>query len=182
MESKGMREEKAVILDFLPNGYPFESRRLPIAQAIGVSYFTLLELIPRKGVKLQLKEEVYIGPSRREKIYFIRGRLDKEKITETAKLQLQDFIKKSVTEKEKHFIDFFNKAEVVSTRLHQLELLPGFGKKYLKLMLEEREKKPFSSFENIKKRLKNIPDPHKLIEKRLIEELTQNVRYRLFAA
>lgn len=176
------KEEKAIILDFLPNGYPLEGRRLPVAQAVGTSHFTLLELIPRKGIKLQLKEEVYIGPARRDKIYFIRGRLLKEKLTETAKYQIQDFVAKVVNEQEKKFVEFFNNAQAVNTRLHQLELLPGFGKKYTKLVLEERENKPFTSFDDIKQRLKSLPDPKKTVEKRLVEELTQETRYRLFSA
>lgn len=176
------KEEKAIILDFLPNGYPLESRRMAIAQAVGISHFTLLELIPRKGVKLQLKEEVYIGPAKRDKIYFIRGRLLKEKLTETAKYQIRDFVAKVVSEQEKRFIDFFNNAQAVNTRLHQLELLPGFGKKYTKMILEEREKKPFESFEDIKHRIKSLPDPKKTVEKKLIEELTQETRYKLFSA
>jgi len=182
IHQREMREEKAIIIDFLPNGYPLEMKRIPIAQAIGTLYFTLLELVPRKGAKFQLKEEVYIGPSKRDKIYFIRGRLNKEKITETAKLQIKDFVEKIIKEQEKRFVDFFNVAREVNTRLHQLELLPGFGKKYTKLILEEREKKLFTSFENMKKRLKNLPDPKKVVEKKLIEELTQEVRYKLFVA
>lgn len=177
-----MKEEKAVILDFLPNGYPLERRRMPLAQAVGTTHFTLLELVPRKGIKLDLKEEVYIGPARRDKIYFIRGKLPKEKLTETAKFQIQDFAAKVVNEQEKKFIDFFNNAQAINTRLHQLELLPGLGKKYTKLILEERDKKPFSSFEEMKQRLKSVPDAKKAVEKRLIEELTQETRYKLFAA
>jgi len=176
------KEEKAIVLDFLPNGYPLEMKRIPIVQAVGTSHFTLLELIPRKGIRLQLKEEVYIGSGARDKIYFIRGRLPKEKLTETAKLQIQDFVVKSVAEQEKRFVDFFNDAQAVNTRLHQLELLPGFGKKYTKMILEEHDKKPFASFDDMKQRLKNLPDPKKAVEKRIIEELTQDVRYKLFAA
>jgi putative nucleotide binding protein len=176
------REEKAMILDFLPNGYPMEPRRLPIAQAIGIDYFTLLELVPKRGTQLQLKEEVYIGEGKRDKIEFIRGRLFKQKLTETAKLQLQDFIIKTVDTKEDRFISFFNNAGAVSTRLHQLELLPGLGKKHTQAIIEEREKEKFKNFEDIKKRIKNIPDPKKIIEKRLIEELTEEVRHKLFVA
>lgn len=177
-----MKEEKAIIVDFLPHGYPLEMKRVPIAQAIGITYYTLLELVPRKGTKLELKEEVYIGPSRRDKIYFISGRLIKSKLTETAKLQIKDFVEKVIKEQEKKFVEFFNTAQAVNTRLHQLELLPGFGKKYTKMILEEREKRPFASFEDMKKRLKNLPDPKKVVQKRLIEELTQEQRYKLFAA
>jgi len=176
------KEEKAIIIDFLPHGYPLERQRLPIAQAIGLSHFTLLELVPRKEVKLELREEVYIGPDRRDKIYFIRGRLLKQKLTETAKLQLEDFVEKAVTEREKFFIEFLNSAGAISTKLHQLELLPGLGKKFTKAILEERERTPFKSFADLKDRLKSIPDIKKIIEKRLLEELTEEVRYKLFVA
>lgn len=176
------KEEKAVIIDFLPHGYPLEKQRLPIAQAIGLSHFTLLELVPRKETKLELREEVYIGPERRDKIYFIRGRLLKQKLTETAKLQLQDFVERAVTEREQFFITFLNSAGAISTKLHQLELLPGLGKKFTKSILEERERKPFISFADVRERLKSIPDIKKIIEKRLLEELTEEVRYKLFAS
>ncbi len=176
------REEKAIILDFLPHGYPLEMRHIPVAQAIGLNRFTLLELVPRRGVQLQLKEEVYIGEGKRDKIEFIRGRLFQTKITETGKLQLRDIIEKIIDTKEQMFVDFFNNAGAVSTRLHQLELLPGLGKKHTQAVIEEREKEKFKSFEDIKQRIKNMPDPKKIIEKRLMEELTEEVRHRLFVA
>ena len=47
-------------------------------------------------------------------------------------------------------------------------------------IVQERESKPFESFEDIKKRIKSIPDPKKVIEKRLLEELTEKVKYKLF--
>ena len=175
------KEETAIVLDFLPHGYPLEGKMIPIAQAMGMKFFTLLELVPRRGISLQPKEEVYIGSGKRDKISYILGRLPKEKLTETAKLELSEFVSKPVSEQEQRFVDFFNKAEPINTRLHQLELLPGFGKKHMQAILQEREQKPFESFEDIKKRIKSIPDPKKTIEKRLIEELTEKVKYKLFA-
>ena len=48
------KEEKTVILDFLPNGYPFDERpmymKTPVAQALGKEHFVLLELVPKKGI------------------------------------------------------------------------------------------------------------------------------------
>jgi putative nucleotide binding protein len=176
------KEETAIVLDFLPNGYPLEGKMIPVAQAIGSKYFTLLQLVPRRGVTLQAKEEIYIGAGKRDKISYILGRLPREKLTETAKIELQDFIVKAIAEREQVFVDFFNKAEPINTRLHQLELLPGFGKKHMNAVIDEREKSPFTSFEDIKKRIKSIPDPKKVIEKRLLEELTEPVKYRLFVA
>ena len=174
------KEDYAIILDYLPNGYPLGGRMNPIAQAIGEKTMALLELIPRRGVSLDVKEKVYIGPEKRDKIYYISGRLPREKITETAKIQLHEFVEKLVAEQEKKFVDFFNSARPINTRLHQLELLPGFGKKHMQEILAEREKKPFDSFEDIKERVKNTPDPKKAIEKRILEELLERQRFNLF--
>lgn len=174
------KEENAIILDYLPYGYPLGGKGQPIAQAIGEKTLALLELVPRRGMTLEAKEKVYIGPEKRDKIYFIAGRLPVDKLTETAKIQLQEFIEKVVAEQEKKFVDFFNQAQAINTRLHQLELIPGFGKKHTKEILEERKERPFESFEDIKTRLKSIPDPKKAIEKRLIEELSGSQRFNLF--
>jgi len=176
------KEEKAIILDFLPHGYPLEGRMIPIAQAIGAEYLTLLQLVPRKGTTLQLREEVYIGEGKRDKISYIYGRLPKEKLTETAKYQLEEFIKQFVEQKESKFVEFFNKADPINTRLHQLELLPGFGKKHTMAIIKGREENPFKSFTDIKERIKNIPSPQKAVEKRILEELESKVKYRLFVS
>lgn len=174
------KEEYAIILEYLPNGYPLEKRMIPIIQAIGEKSLILLELVPRRGVDLEVGERVYIGEGKREKIYYILGRLPKEKITESAKSQLQEFIGKVTKEREKEFVEFFNKAEAINKRIHQIELLPGFGKKHMKEILKQKEEKPFENFEEMKKRIQNLPDPSKAIEKRIIQELTNSERYNLF--
>jgi len=174
------REEYAIVLDYLPNGYPLERKMMPIVQAIGKKNLTLLELVPRKGIDLSIGEEVYIGNEKREKIYYILGRLNKEKITESAKNQIQEFIGKTIKENEKKFVDFFNKSDAINKRLHQIELLPGFGKKHMQEILKEREKKEFESFEELKKRISNLPDPEKSVEKRILNELIGEERYNLF--
>jgi len=175
------KEEYALILDYLPYGYPMQQgRMMPVAQAVGIKTLALLELIPRKGVALEGKEKVYIGSEKRDKIYYIAGRLSKDKLTETAKIQLQEFVGEVVAEQEKRFVDFFNTAQAINTRLHQVDLLPGFGKKHRQEILEEREKKPFESFDDIKGRVSNLPDPKKAVEKRILEELTEKQRFNLF--
>lgn len=173
------KEEYAVILEYLPNGYPLEGKMMPIAQAIGEKNLTLLELVPRRGVSMQPGQRVYIGDGKRDEVYYILGRLHREKLTEQAKAQLEEFIKRIVKENEKRFVDFFNKSDPINKRVHQLELLPGFGKKHTKEILERREEKPFENFEDIRK-IPNIPDPEKAIEKRIYEELTNMERYNLF--
>ena len=175
-----VREEKAIILDFLPYGYPLENRRLPIAQAVGDQNFTLLQLVPRRDVKFEVGEEVYIGEGKREKVQYILGRCPREKLTETAKIQLKEFITKSIEGQEEKFVNFFNNAQPINTRLHQFELLPGFGKKHTLSIIKAKEEKPFKSFEDIKQRVPNIPDPKKGIGKRIFEELTIIQRHNLF--
>jgi len=174
------KEEHAIILEYLPNGYPLERKMMPIAQAIGENNLTLLELVPRRGVNLEIGEKVYIGEGKRDKIYYILGRLHREKLTESAKNQLQEFIKRVVEEKEQEFVEFFNKADAINKRVHQIELLPGLGKKHMQEILKQRKEKEFESFEDMRKRVQNLPDPEKAIEKRILQELTSLERYNLF--
>ncbi len=174
------KEENAIILDYLPNGYPLERKMMPIAQAIGKRNLILLELVPRRGISLDVGEEVYIGEGKRDKIYYILGRLHREKLTESAKNQLQEFIEKIVKEREKEFIEFFNKSEAINKRLHQIELLPGFGKRHMQEILKQRKEKDFVSFEDMKNRIQNLPDPEKAIQKRILTELINIERHNLF--
>ena len=178
------KEENTIILDFLPNGYALDERpmymKTPIAQAIGKEHFVLLELVPKKGVHLQLYEEAYIGEGKRDKIHHIVGKIPMSKLTSTAKSELEFIIKDIVQKNGKKFVDFFNKAQPLSTRMHQIELLPGVGKKHMWEIINARDEKPFESFDDIKKRVKLIPNQEKLIIKRILEELEGEEKHRLF--
>ena len=178
------KEETVIVLDFLPNGYALDSRpmhlKTPIVQAIGKSHFILLELVPKKGVYLQPYEEVYIGEGKRDKIHHIIGRLPMDKLTQTAKIEMEQVIKDILEKNEKRFVDFFNKAQPLSTRMHQLELLPGLGKKHMWEILDSRKEKEFESFDDIKKRVKLMPDPEKAIIRRILKELAGNEKHRVF--
>lgn len=179
-----LKEEYAIILDFLPNGYPFDSRpmhkKTPIAQAIGKDHFTLLELVPKKGQFLQPYQEVYMGEGKRDEIHHIIGRISLDRLTQTAQFELNQIIKKLVEKNEKRFVDFFNKASPINTRRHQIELLPGIGKKHMWEIIEKRKEKPFENFKDIKERVKLMPDPESIVIKRIIVELKEEDKYRLF--
>ena len=174
------KEEYAIVIDYLPYGYPLERKMMPIAQAIGKSNFTLLELVPRRGLKLEIGEEVYIGEGKRDKVYYILGKLAFNKISEAGQAFLHEWIEKQISADDKKFVDFFNNAQPINTRLHQLELIPGFGKKHTQAILDERAKKPFESFEDLKSRVTNLPDPKTAIIKRILEELKGEERHYLF--
>jgi putative nucleotide binding protein len=60
-----------------------------------------------------------------------------------------------------------------------LELLPGVGRKHSQALLDERQKKPFESFDDIRKRVPAV-DPKKAIIERIMEELQEKDRHRLF--
>jgi len=61
-----------------------------------------------------------------------------------------------------------------------LELLPGFGKRMMWSIIEEREKEPIKSFEDLTKRT-GLKNPEKYIAKRIEEEISgKEERYFLF--
>ena len=148
------KEEYAIILEYLPNGYPLERKMLPLAQAVGEKNFTLLELVPRRGEALEIGEKVYIGEGKRDKISYILGRLKREKITEAAKNQLQEVIKNVLSLDPLKFVNFFNKADPINKRLHQIELIPGIGKKHMQEIIKQREEKEFPTFQIQKRQLR----------------------------
>jgi putative nucleotide binding protein len=179
-----VREENAIVLDFLPHGYPFDTRpmhrKTAIAQAIGKENFTLLEVVPKKGINLQPNEEIYIGEGKRDKVHHVSGRIPSEKLTQTAKGELEYVITELVRKNKQRFVDFFNNSGAISTRRHQIELLPGIGKKHMWEIIEARKEKTFESFEDIKKRVNLLPDPEKAIVKRILAEINEEDKYRLF--
>jgi putative nucleotide binding protein len=168
-------EEYAIILDYLPLGYVKEGiptyKRKPVAQAIGKEEFTLLELIPKEDINLDIHQKVYIGSGKRDEISRVNRRLKYEDLTATAKVELNYVIEEIIKAKEDKFVEFFNEAGPISTRLHQLELLPGIGKKHMWDIIKARKEKPFESFDDIKKRVTMLSDPLKLISKRILLEL-----------
>lgn len=175
-----MKEEYCIILDFLPNGYADRRHPEPIAQAIGTSFFSILELVPREGISLAPGEEVYIGEGKRDKIRFIKSQIDYNSLTNMAQNEMKEVVESIVRKNEKQFVNFFNRATIITPRMHQLQLLPGVGKKHIMDILDERKKKPFDSFSEILTRVKLFPDPSKIIVKRIMEELSNDEKYYLF--
>jgi len=176
------REENAIVLDYLPHGYASDhgSLKSPVAQALGVEFLTLLELIPKREVFLQPHQEVYIGEGKRDNIHHIKGKISPEKLTSTARGELLHAIEKVVDDKESKFVEFFNKAQPLSMRMHQLELLPGLGKKHMWEVINARKAKPFTSFNDLKERVKLLPDPKQIVIKRILSEIDGKEKYRVF--
>ncbi len=167
-------EDYAIILDYLPLGYIKEGinfKRKPVAQAIGKEEFTLLELTPKEGADIEIHEKVYIGSGKREKISRVSKRLQFDDLTATSRVEIPYVVEEIIKTKEDKFIKFFNDAGPISTRLHQLELLPGIGKKHMWDIIKAREEKPFESYEDLKNRVPMLSDPVKLLVKRVLLEM-----------
>ncbi|MBI2662990.1 DUF655 domain-containing protein [Candidatus Woesearchaeota archaeon] len=178
------KEEHAIILDYLPNGYPLDTRpvhkKTAIAQAIGKEHFVLLELVPKKGISLQTNQEVYLGEGKREEIHHILGRIPLSKLTQTARAELEIVLDKLIDTHEKRFVDFFSTAGPINARRHYLELIPGIGKKHMWEIIEARKEKPFESFDDIKERVKLLPDPKHSVLKRILMEIDNEDKHKIF--
>jgi putative nucleotide binding protein len=176
------RDDYVRILDYLPKGKSEvpPHKRKPLAQAIGDKYFSLLELSPKEGITLEQGVRVYIGEGSRDKIDHIERRIKHEWLTPTAKSELPSVLRGIVLENEQMFIDFYNTAGTISTRQHKLECLPKIGKRHRKEIVSERDMTAFKDFEDMRSRLKNIPDPVKVIVDKIIEELKGESKYHLF--
>ena len=183
-EKQQVREENAMVLDYLEHGYPFEqgSMKTPIVQALGVNHLTILELIPKKGVHLRTNQEVYVGEGKRDEIHHIKGRIPIEKLTTTARAELPHIVEELIGKDEARFVTFFNKAQPLTMRMHQLELLPGLGKKHMWEVIMARKAKPFENFDDLKERVKLIPDPKAMVVKRIIAELEGKEKYKIFVS
>ncbi|MEJ5326702.1 MAG: DUF655 domain-containing protein [Candidatus Bathyarchaeia archaeon] len=179
-------EEYAYVLDFLPHGRPgFRPagragyRAGALIQCIGEEFFTLLEALVKEGLVLKPNDRVYVGKDAREEVTYIIGRIGFDELTAAAKAELPSVITRIVLNREQWFVNFFNTARAITPRMHALELVPGIGKKYMWQVINEREKRPFESFEDLQKRTE-LPNPVKLIAKRVMEELEGQSKYRLF--
>ncbi len=172
-------EEYAIVLDYLSTGKSSSFKSEPMAQVMGTEYFTLLEVIPSSSIKVL--DKVYIGKDKRDQIQFIKKRISFDDLTNTAVSEINKAIESVIKENPTKFLDFFNKSHSISLRMHQLELLPGLGKKHLFEILKQREQKPFESFNDLSERVHLMPDPIKLIVKRILTELEEpKLKYYLF--
>jgi putative nucleotide binding protein len=150
-------EEYAYVLDFLQHGKPgFRPtgragyRAGALIQCVGEEFFTLLEALVREGLILKPQDRVYVGKDSREEVTYIIGRIGYEELTASAKAELPSTVTKIVQNREAWFVNFFNTARAITPRMHALELIPGIGKKYMWQVINEREKKPFLNYEDIK--------------------------------
>ena len=150
-----------------------------MVQAIGQERLTLLEILAQPNAEFAIGEKVAIGKENRTKVVSVLGKINYEELSTQARNELQSVLEKMIKENESRYIWYFNELQPITPRLHALELIPGIGKTFMKQIVNEREKRPFSDFADLEKRI-GIRDPAKLLAKRIVEELSGGSLINIF--
>jgi putative nucleotide binding protein len=181
IHSQKKYEEYAYVLDFVPRGRSqiIKGREGPVLQAIGEDRLTLLEILALNGANFFVGERISIGKEGRTKVVSVLGKLTYEEISNESKGELEGVIELLVKNNEKKYVEVFNTLQPVTPRLHALELIPGIGKTFMLQILDERNRKSFTSFDELQERI-GLRDPSKLIAKRIVEEISGGSRITLF--
>ncbi len=177
-----MFETHAYVLSVVPpKVYLRDSRPRDetVVQGIGESFFTLLEMVPYRGANLHPQERLSIERDARSKIDHIKRRIFYEDLAPESEAELPLVVEIIVTKHEHKYVQFFNEAAPITTRLHSLQLLPGIGQTLMWALLDERKRNPFKSFEDIAARTK-LQNPKKVLTARIIDELKEDVKRWLF--
>lgn len=174
----------AVVLDFLPRGRPDDDRpqyeRSPVAFAVGETDFRLVEAALTDDAGINIGDRIEIDPPG-ENVTHLRA-ASYEDLSSTAQSELEYAIDEIMDADERRFVDFYNDAQPITTRLHVLNLLPGIGKKLRNNILDARKRGPFESFDDIEARVSGLHDPKSVLAERILEELREeDLKYRIFA-
>jgi putative nucleotide binding protein len=172
----------AVVLELLPHGRSEDDRpqyrKQPLAYAMGTEDFALYELVIEEGADVAFGDR--IDP---DGDAVVRANVvDYEDLPGGAQSELEYAVEDFVAANEERFVDFYNEAQPITLRLHQLNLLPGIGKKLRNAILDERKRRHFESFDDLEGRVDGLHDPESVIVERVLEELRETeLKYRTFA-
>lgn len=176
-------ERFGIVLDVLPSGRPGDRppHKDPIALVVGEDELKLLEVVLRPGATPPpVGSRIPLVPDPGSATEHVRRRIGFPELTAAARAELPAALEAIVTGAPERFLRFFNEAPAVSRRFHLLELLPGIGKKTMWNIVDERKKRPFTSFADIEERGK-LKHPQKVVVARIEKELSgEEEKYRLF--
>ncbi len=176
---------RAVVLDYLAHGLSDDGRpqyeKSPAGYALGVEDFRLYQVAFDEEERLTIGSEVVVEPREHRDVVTNASRVDYEDLSSGAQSELEYVVADLVEANEERFVDFYNDAQPITLRLHQLNLLPGIGKKLRNGILDERKRKPFESFEELSERVSGLHDPDEILVDRIIEELRDDdLKYQTF--
>ena len=174
-------EEYAYVLDFcsMAKSKTVRGRDGIIITALGEERLTLLEILGAEDSTFDVGEKIYIGKEGRTKVQSVLGKLDYKQISGSSQSELDSVVKTIVTNNEERFVDYINNAQPLTPRKHSLELIPGIGKTYLKLIIEQINKQKFLNYKDMEERA-GLKEPVNHLSKRIIEEISGETQFRLF--
>ena len=150
-----------------------------IITALGEERLTLLEILGVEDSIFDIGEKIYIGKEGRTKVQSVLGKLDYKQISVSSQSEIDNVVKTIVTNNEERFVDYINNAQPLTPRKHSLELIPGIGKTYLKLIIEQINKQKFLNYKDMEERA-GLKEPVNHLSKRIIEEISGETQFRLF--
>ncbi len=177
--------EYAVVLDHLPYGRPDDDRpqhqKPEIAYAVGEAEFDLFELTLVDEGGVSIGDRIVVAPDADRELVQRYREIEHSDLSRGAEQELEYVIEEIVERHPRRFLDYFNDAQPLTLRLHQLNVLPGIGDKLRDDILESRKREgPFESFEELEERISGLHDAKGTVVDRIMEELTEDVKYRAF--
>ena len=174
-------EEYAYVLDFcsMAKSKTVRGRDGIIITALGEERLTLLEILGAEDSIFDIGEKIYIGKEGRTKVQSVLGKLDYKQISGSSQSEIDNVVKTIVTNNEERFVDYINNAQPLTPRKHSLELIPGIGKTYLKLIIEQINRQKFLNYKDMEERA-GLKEPVNHLSKRIIEEISGETQFRLF--
>ena len=174
-------EEYAYVLDFcsMTKSKTVRGREGIVITALGEERLTLLEVLGVEDSIFDIGEKIYIGKEGRTKVQSVLGKLDYKQISDSSQSELDTVVKTIVTNNEQRFVDYINNAQPLTPRKHSLELIPGIGKTYLKLIIEQINKQKFQNYKDMEERA-GLKEPVNHLSKRILEEISGETQFRLF--
>ena len=183
-DGKGESVREAVVLDYLPHGRSDDDRpqyeKSPIAYALGERDFRLVEVELAEDADVGIDDRIALDPEEDDRVGTVRE-IEYGDLSNGARSELEYVVADLVEREHERFVEFFNEAQPITLRLHQLNLLPGIGKKLRNNVLDERKRAPFEDFADLTERVSGLHDPEGVLVDRIIEELRdEDLKYKLF--
>lgn len=173
----------AVVLDHLPHGRSDDERpqyeKEPLAYTVSTDEFRLFELVLGDDADITIGDRVPV--ERGDDVERARE-VGYDDLSSGAQSELEYAIEDIIDAEEQRFVDFYNDAQPITTRLHALNLLPGIGKKLRNNILDERKRRPFENFADLEARVSGLHDSKEVLAERILEEIQEDdLKYRIFA-
>jgi putative nucleotide binding protein len=172
---------ESYVIDFYPQGKSLSRKRFndynPLVVVITTNFFQFYDVILSVESKFTAGDKLKINP--RNKSILHLDKLNYSQLSNSALNQLPSIVQEIVSAFEDSYVSFINQAHPLTTQMHQLLLLPGVGQKRMWAILEARKKASFSSFNDFSERT-GISDPNTLFSGRILLELENSPKYRLF--